>query len=66
MKSADSTQAHNASDSSICGDRVLTPLPCSSPAAAAATSNLPRQARARIGHLTDPLPEGKQLDAAPE
>ncbi|KAI3430521.1 hypothetical protein D9Q98_005114 [Chlorella vulgaris] len=33
---------------------------------AAEASTLPRQARARIGQTTDPMPEGKVLDAAPE
>lgn len=32
----------------------------------AESSNLPRQARARIGQTTDPVPEGKTVDAAPE
>jgi len=32
----------------------------------AESSNLPRQARARIGQTTDPVPEGKTVDASPE
>ncbi|KAL4422821.1 hypothetical protein ABPG75_009018 [Micractinium tetrahymenae] len=33
---------------------------------AAASSSLPRQARARVGQTTDPVPEGKVVDAEPE
>ncbi|KFM23206.1 hypothetical protein F751_3397 [Auxenochlorella protothecoides] len=33
---------------------------------AAESSNLPREARARLGLNTDPVPEGKIIDAAPE
>ncbi|KAL4448866.1 hypothetical protein ABPG77_007583 [Micractinium sp. CCAP 211/92] len=33
---------------------------------AAASSSLPRQARARLGQTTDPVPEGKKIDAEPE
>lgn len=34
--------------------------------AAEASSNLPREARARLGLTTDPIPDGKVLDSAPE
>ena len=42
---------------------MLTPR---SPVPPVESSNLPRQARARIGQTTDPVPEGKTVDAAPE
>jgi hypothetical protein len=35
-------------------------------AANAASHNLPREARARIGQTVDPLPPGMQLDAEPK
>jgi hypothetical protein len=32
----------------------------------AAASNLPRNVRGRVGQTTDPVPEGKKLDAEPK
>lgn len=42
---------------------AVPPAPRHAPAE---SSSLPRQARARIGQTTDPVPEGKVVDAAPE